>query len=117
MPANVSMKGSIFGKRVFVFDAGVGRTRLADLRAYMRRFSTRDTLAFIGKVSAAIEGTDRQGVLLGGTPVPPFCLPYLALVSIESSNDHRSRAITDEALPDVKHSSPWTTINPKDHLT
>jgi hypothetical protein len=98
MTWKASIKATIAGKRVLVLDGGQQPTRLRDLQQYMGRFSTREMLAYIGKVATASGDIDDDIPRIAGTPVPFHCLPYLALLSIEWSNDHRGGAPTDAAF-------------------
>jgi hypothetical protein len=95
----MSMKseGFVAGKQIFVFGSGPQRTT-TELREFMRRFSTRSVLRRLGTVSRRIWDHHQDLVFVGGVPIVPHCILYLALVSIEVANDHRARPFDEAAL-------------------
>lgn len=93
----VTYKATIAGKRIFVTDGGGGPSTVDELRAYLRHFPTRELLRFIGLVAEQVEKPDSHGGILQGVAVQSYCLPYLALLAIESSNDHRRGKPLDDA--------------------
>jgi hypothetical protein len=84
------------GKPVYVYDPGPPR-KVADLRELVRRRSTFFTLASLGETCAQLWTTGRPGGMLDGVYAPLHAFPYLALLAIEASNDHRRGTLTTKS--------------------
>jgi hypothetical protein len=88
----------IAGKPVFVYDPGP-KTSPSELRKLLRRHSTFPTIAGLGELCGQIWARGVPGGMLGEVPLPLHAIPYLALLSIEVSNDYRGgpMSVTDLA--------------------
>lgn len=90
-------KGTIAGKHIVVYDSG-GKRRVtpAQLRTILRKHPTNDTLRRLGQASGTMWQANKSAAWAADVPVPAHALPYLALLSIEASNDYRGHDLTDE---------------------
>lgn len=88
MEPPLKLHALVAGKRIFVTSGEGGTSTVAELRAFLRRYPTREMLLVIGQAAAQVERNSPNISLLDGkVPVPLAGLPYLALLSIEESND------------------------------
>lgn len=85
----LKLQALVAGKRIFLTSGEGGTTTVPELRALLRRYPTREMLRAIGQAAAQVERNPPNiiGLLEGDVPVPLAGLPYLALLSIEESND------------------------------
>lgn len=85
----LKLQALVAGKRIFVTSGEGGTSTVAELRALLRRYPTREMLRVIGQAAAQVERNPPNiiGLLDGKVPVPLAGLPYLALLSIEESDD------------------------------
>lgn len=87
MATPLSLKGILAGKRMFVSDNSESCT-VAELRCFLSRFPVSDTLRLLGDVATQIASTEPNVFgTVGGVAVPLHAIPYLALLSIEESDD------------------------------
>ena len=89
--------GSIAGKPAYSYPAQP-LVSVQQLRQQIRRFPTYLALRQFGQLSALMLASGRSTEFVGGLPLQAHALPYLALVSIESSNDYRGMRIDEAGL-------------------
>jgi SEC-C motif len=106
-PSVLREQGTLAGKRVFVHP-GRGDRHPGDLREHLKRFPTRSTLSQLGSISFSLDHPPphlAESVAgyapFKGTIVMTHSLPYLALLSIESSSDHDGRPMDDRDFEDA----------------
>ncbi len=89
MEPPLKLQALVAGKRLFVTSGEGGPCTVAELRATLRAYPTREMLRAIGQAAVQVERNPPNiiGLLDGDVPVPLAALPYLALLSIEESND------------------------------
>jgi hypothetical protein len=96
------MPNVLAGKYVQTFDTGRrARTTVEDLRRVLRRFRTRDALQQFGAAAGVMWSNHSAGVRVGRVPLPLHAIPYLALLSIECSDDSREDAMTVSDLAEL----------------
>jgi len=70
-----------------------------DIEGFLKRFQLHEALKLIGQLSQEwFFGKTPATKVIGGTPVACYVLAYLAMRSIESSNDYRKNVMT---VPDM----------------
>lgn len=88
----------LLGKRILITNDERTTTH-EDLEKHLAQFNLTWTLRRLGELSEAIG--ERSAIALGNRPVPAYCIPYLALVAIEVSNDESGKATTHEDLAEA----------------
>lgn len=90
-------RAHLAGKPVFTYPTMGRRTMPGDLRALLKKHPARHTLRQLGEIGGKQWASPHDG-FRGGAPIPPHAIPYLALLAIESSNDHRGSPMTEGDL-------------------